>query len=93
MGCCDSVNFECPKCKKETESQTKILGNCILKRFDVGNRVDFQDCVLELKNGCEYCGQKVAIQIKNNIITALAKIEKATIRELDFGSYEEVKKS
>ena len=71
MGMYDNVSYPCFWCGKENYAQTKILGNNTLHNYEIGKEFlidkdkDLYNCILNLKNKCEKCGEDTAIIIKN----------------------------
>lgn len=94
----DNVYYPCFWCKYENYAQTKILGNCTLMNFKIGEeffvdkREVFYNCILNLKNKCEKCKKETAIIIKKGKFIGMENPKYSTIIEGHWGSYEIVDK-
>lgn len=90
----DHVDYLCFWCKHENYAQTKILGNCTLMSFKIGDAVfigengEFYNCVLNLKNKCEKCKKETSIVIKDGEFVGVEDPQYSTIIEKHFGDYE-----
>ena len=91
MSCLDYIRVKCIKCKNDTVSQTKILGNNSLSTYAEGCKIknkEFFNTILELKNKC-ICSSKIVIIIKNGEIIGTTK-EAPEYKELLFGIYKKI---
>lgn len=88
MGMYDNIKVKCHNCDKEAISQTKLYKN-MLNIYTIGDKFEYNDCILELKGGCD-CGNILKIKIKNNIIYECNENDKPTIREIQWGDVEEI---
>lgn len=89
MGNYDIVVIKCWGCKRETNSQTKILGRNH-SSFGVGDEIindEFANCIFRLKDNC-LCGNYNAIIIENKKIMGVTNPKYATCIEKAFGDYE-----
>ncbi len=85
----DIIVIKCRKCGKETNSQTKILGNSEMGLFKIGTTIlnkNLANCILKMKNRC-VCGSENAIEIKNNKIIGVENVKYANVVEGLFGQY------
>ncbi len=90
MGGVDTVSIRCHKCKKNTISQTKILGECDLINFEIGSNVMFNDlsnCILRLKDKCPFCNSYNAIKIRDRVIINVENPKNADCIEKSWGEY------
>ncbi len=90
----DSICYPCFWCRKENYAQTKILGNCTLLHFEIGDEFlvgedeGFYNCILNLKDKCEKCGKETAIIIKNGKFIGVENPKYANCIEGHWGNYE-----
>lgn len=92
MGMYDMITGICPYCKEEVTVQTKLTPQ-EMNNYTAGDRIPFcgeipEDFNLEMKDKCK-CGQKLVAEIENGVFRGFIT-EKAHIKELPFGDWEEV---
>lgn len=87
MGMYDHFCGKCPMCGKDTYSQTK-LEECIMKDFNLGDKIDMYDCKIQCKDPCE-CGATLVAEIKHGLFLGFVN-EKPTEIEVAWGGTEEV---
>ena len=90
MGMYDIVVIKCRNCGKETNSQTKILGENDMKILEIGSKIKndkFNNCIFKLKNKCG-CGAENAIKIRNGKIVSVEDPKKADVVEGLWKSYD-----
>jgi hypothetical protein len=87
MGMFDTLIFNCQKCGKETDSQTK-LGDCCLDSWRVGDRTTIKDGSYMVKDACHECGNLATVVIKNQGIfwMALEAPTEDTLQEIIYGN-------
>lgn len=90
MGLYSTIGYKCVHCRANTQSQSKIIGNQSLDYLRNGSTIDFQDCVLALKDSCEKCDKFNAVIIRNNQIVGITNITAATLIEKRWGELIEV---
>ena len=90
----DNIYYPCFWCGKENYAQTKILGNCTLINFKIGDEFlideneDLYNCILNIKDKCEKCGKDTAIIIKKGKFVGVENPEFANCEEGHWGTYE-----
>jgi len=87
MGLYDTLIFKC-RCGHKMYSQTKILGNCSLNNFIVGNiekedplkgnfvsifEQELFNCLFKVKEKCPKCGAQNIIRIVNGELIEVVK--------------------
>lgn len=90
MGTYDTFVYNCPNCKKDTNSQTK-LGECEMHALTIGCEFP-RDGKILMKNSCEHCKKKNVVVIEDAIIMRFGKKEEAIYKEVRWGSVEILKK-
>lgn len=83
MGMYDTVVVPCATCGKMMQSQTKVLGECCLASLGIGDEVNVDDCIFELKEECDECGAINCVSIKSGRIDSV-KRNGADVTELGF---------
>ncbi len=89
MGMYDTVCIECINCGEKVNAQTKILGDCGLLNFEVGDKIsnkEFYNCILELKDSCNKCHTKLNIKIGEGRIIKVTN-ENPDVVESSWGDY------
>ena len=89
MGDYDLVRIKCGGCGRNTESQTKILGNNDLTIFKLGSKITnerLNNHSIKLKNKCPFCARENIIRIEKMKIVEVINLRnknKAILRELE----------
>ncbi len=91
MGAYEIIMYNCIHCGAEASAQTKLL-ECEMRTIKTGEKFEFKDSIILLKEACEHCGKYNAIKILNNKFNSVVSPEQATISELPFGDYETLDK-
>jgi phage FluMu protein Com len=79
MGMFDTIEYKCPNCGKETNSQTKLMERTA-RYHKLGSKVPIPNALIVLKSPCD-CGEYAAMLIENGEITKFIQTSTMIVEE------------